>query len=189
MALSGYVRLCGWVVACASAATLFGVTAHAVAGGAAIRLDVPVVRQAPERCGPAALRMVLAYHGAPDSALAIADRAYDPMLRGSLVTDLAARARDAGCDARIAHADSDSLVGWLASGVPPILLVERGIGPVTRLHYVVLTGFDPERRRFVFNDGGGEPREIAAKQLDRQWARADRVALVVEPRVHSDAKP
>src|SRR5438552_3471507 len=36
----------------------------------AIRLPVPVIAQVPERCGPAALAMVLRFHGAPDSAVA-----------------------------------------------------------------------------------------------------------------------
>ena len=66
------------------------------AAPAAVRLAVPVVRQAPERCGPAALAMVMRFHGADSAALAEADRAYDPVLRGALITDLAAAARRAG---------------------------------------------------------------------------------------------
>ncbi len=56
-------------------------------------LGVPIVRQAPERCGQAALEMVLRFYGADPRSLREGERAYDPVLRGSLITDLAAAAR------------------------------------------------------------------------------------------------
>ena len=65
------------------------------AGGhrASAALDVPVVLQEPERCGEAALVMVLRYYAAGDAATREAEGAYDPVLRGSLITDLAGAAR------------------------------------------------------------------------------------------------
>src|SRR5438128_2674746 len=80
-------------------------------------LDVPIVAQRPERCGQAALEMVLRYYGANAEAIRESDRAYDPALRGSLITDLAAAARRAGYDAEIATLVPDSLVALLATGV------------------------------------------------------------------------
>ena len=53
-----------------------------------VHLPVPLVRQEPARCGSAALRMALVYWRAGDVALREADRAYDPVLRGVLITDL-----------------------------------------------------------------------------------------------------
>ncbi len=158
-------------------------TALAMAGTAeAIRLDVPVVRQAPERCGPAALAMVLAYYGADSASLGAADATYDPALRGALVTDLAACAKRLGYPARLAAPGADSLAVLLASGRPPILLVGRGIGPLVRAHYIVVTGWDPARRRYTMNDGGATPRGIGAASLARQWARQGGQALIVSPR-------
>jgi len=147
----------------------------------AIHLRVPVVKQARERCGPAALRMVLGFYGAPDSALALADLAYDPALRGSLVTDLAARARQAGFAARVTRAEGDSAVRWLAAGQPPILLISSGVGLLSRGHYVVVTGFDPERGRYTIHDGGAKPRTLSVEQLHHESASAGRVALLVAP--------
>src|SRR5689334_18782772 len=60
----------------------------APAAATAFHLAVPVVRQAPERCGPAALEMVLRFYGA-DSSVGLAEAAYDPVLHGALITDLA----------------------------------------------------------------------------------------------------
>jgi hypothetical protein len=67
-------------VAAALAATT-ATAAHATPPAATVRLPVPLIRQAPERCGPAALAMVLRYYGADSTALAETERAYDPVLR------------------------------------------------------------------------------------------------------------
>ena len=98
-------------------------------GEPVLTLPVPVLEQRPERCGPAALEMVLRFHGASAGQAAFADSAYDPVLRGALITDLAAWARRAGFDARVARVDEDSLVSLLRRGLPPIVarrLLGRG---------------------------------------------------------------
>lgn len=164
--------------------------AHASAGAhttvaaapAAVDLDVPLVRQAPERCGPAALHMVLGYWHADSTAFAQADSAYDPALRGSLVTDLAARARAAGFAARVTRASADSLIAWLAAGVPPIVLLAAGYGPITRAHYAVVRGWDPEHDTFVLHDGGAGPKRVPRASLEHRRAAHDDTVLLVTPR-------
>lgn len=145
----------------------------------AIRLEVPVIRQAPEHCGPAALEMVLRYYGAPAAALSEAERTYEPALRGALITDLAAAARRAGYPAAVAAPGPDSLPALLARGVPPILLVSAGIGPIARGHYIVVTGWDAARRRYEVNDGGRAARGLDAGDLARRWRAAGGRALLV----------
>lgn len=155
--------------------------AHAAAAGPALRLDVPNVVQRPERCGPAALTMVLRWYGA-DSAAARADAAYDPALHGTLVTDLAAAARTAGFLAEVATLDPDALRAELAAGVPVIVLYQNGPSPVTVPHYGVVVGWEPAHRRFVVQDGSATPRRFAAADLERRWRRAGSQALVVRRR-------
>jgi len=174
-----------WSIALALRATSWtawvaAAPAHA-GSGTAVRLDVPVVRQSPERCGPAALRMVLAFYGADAAALAAADSAYDPTLRGSLVTDLADRARRVGFPARITTGGRDSLIAWLERGTPPIVLYARGIGPVSRAHYGVIVGWDPAGR-FVLHDGSSRPHTVSAHALERRRAPLDRRVLLVGPK-------
>ncbi len=178
---ASFALLMVWLGSAAAAAP-----APALHAGA-IRLDVPVLHQAPEQCGPAALRMVLAFHHADAAALADADSAYDPVFRGSLVTDLAARARQAGFEARVTSAPADSLIAWLAAGVPPIVLYPVGFGPLTRQHYAVVTGWEPDRARFVLNDGGSSPREVRLPSLERWRAGSDRRVLIVTPRAVADS--
>jgi ABC-type bacteriocin/lantibiotic exporter with double-glycine peptidase domain len=145
-------------------------------------LDVPVVAQAPRHCGQAALEMVLRYYGADSAARREVDRAYDPALRGSLITDLAAAARRAGYVATIATLLPDSLIALLAAGVPPIVLYQSGRAPLTVAHFGVVTGWDPGRRVFTLNDGGTRPRTVGRDDLTRRWRTAGSQALVIRRR-------
>jgi ABC-type bacteriocin/lantibiotic exporter with double-glycine peptidase domain len=145
-------------------------------------LDVPVVVQTRERCGQAALEMVLHYYGADSAALREAAGAYDPALRGSLITDLAAAARRAGYEATIATLIPDSLVALLGAGVPPILLYQNGRAPLTVAHFGVVTGWDPAREVFTLNDGAARPRVVGRGGLTKRWRTAGSQALVIRRR-------
>lgn len=145
-------------------------------------LDVPVVVQARERCGQAALAMVMRYYGADSAAVREADRAYDPVLRGSLITDLAAAAHRAGYDATIATLTPESLVAQLVAGVPPIVLYQNGRAPLTLAHFGVVTGWDPAGNAFTLNDGTAHPRVMGRKTLARRWRTAGSQALIVRRR-------
>lgn len=142
-------------------------------------LDVPMVVQSPERCGQAALEMVLRFYGADSAAVREADSAYDPVLHGSLITDLAAAARRAGYQAAVATLTPDSLIDLLSAGVPPIVLYQNGRGPITVAHFGVVTSWDPEHRAFTLNDGGMRPRFTRREELEKRWATAGSQALIV----------
>jgi ABC-type bacteriocin/lantibiotic exporter with double-glycine peptidase domain len=163
----------------AALAAIAATAAHATAPAATVHLPVPLIRQAPERCGPAALAMVLRYYGADSAALAETERAYDPVLRGALITDLAAAARRAGFDAAVETPDADSLVALLEEGVPPVLLVDRGVGPLERGHYAVAVGWDAEKLRYLLHDGGAHERWMARSELLKRWKPAGSRALIV----------
>lgn len=147
-----------------------------------LALDVPIVKQAPERCGPAALEMVLRYYGADGAGVREAERAYDPVLRGSLITDLAAAAERAGFEASVATLTPDSLVVLLQAGVPPILLYQSGRGPVSRRHFGVVTAWDSAKGVFVLNEGGARPRSTRRADLEKRWRTAGSQALIVRRR-------
>lgn len=141
-------------------------------------LGVPIIAQRPERCGPAALAMVLRFHGATPEQVALADSAYDPALRGALITDMAAWARRAGFEARVARMSEDSLRALLNQGLPPVLLYRRGVGPVSPQHYGVLVGWD-RRGRWILHDGGRSPRLMSRRDLATRWGASGFEALVV----------
>jgi ABC-type bacteriocin/lantibiotic exporter with double-glycine peptidase domain len=148
----------------------------------AVTLPVPVIEQARQRCGPAALQMVMSYYGAGPEALFQARTAYDPVLRGSLITELASAARRAGFDAAVEPMTPDSLVALLRQGVPPILLYQNGRAPFTVRHYGVVTGGDDTKGAFTLNDGTAHPRVTRVSELVKRWGPAGSQALVVRPR-------
>lgn len=146
------------------------------------RITVPVIAQAPERCGPAALAMVLRFYGAPDSAVAEADRAYSPALGGTLITDLARAAERAGFAARVAPLTEDSLLVMLRDSLPPVLYYWSGMGLLTRGHYGVLVGWDFARREYLVNDGGARTARYRRDDLMKRWRAAGTLALIVRRR-------
>ncbi len=144
-------------------------------------LDVPVVEQTPQRCGQAALEMVLRYYGASSEAVREAERAYDPALRGSLVTDLAAAARRAGFVATVSALTPDSLRALLVAGAPPIVLYQNGRPPFTVAHYGVVTGWDSASGNLTMNDGRANPRRIRVEDFLKRWRTTGSLALVIRP--------
>ena len=148
----------------------------------ATALDVPVIQQERERCGQAALVMVLRYYGANPAALREADAAYDPVLHGSLITDLASAARRAGYDATIATLTPDSLVALLHDGVPPIVLYQNGSGLFTVRHFGVVTGCDAAHARFTVHDGTASPCVKGRDELEKRWKTAGSQTLIVRRR-------
>jgi hypothetical protein len=158
-----------------------GVSAQPLALRRVLRnaLEVPIVQQARERCGQAALEMVLRYYGASPEALRELDAAYDPVLRGSLITDLAGAARRAGYSADVATLTPALLIELLHEGVPTILLYQNGAGPLTVRHFGVVTQWDAGRGEFTLNDGGPRPRVAHRGDLVKRWETAGSQALVV----------
>ena len=127
--------------------------------------------------------MVLRYYGADSAAVRETGRAYDPVLRGSLITDLAAAARRAGYEATVVTLAPDSLIALLAAGVPPIVLYQNGRGPLTVAHFGVVTGWDPAREVFTLNDGRARPRVVGRGDLSKRWRTAGSQALIVRRRL------
>lgn len=146
---------------------------------AAVHLEVPIVKQAPAHCGPAALTMVMRFYGADSNAASNADRAFDPALQGALITDLAAAARSAGFSAEIVHYSDSLLVAQLALGCPPIVLYQHGPGVVTTPHYGVVVGWDPAAGAYTLHDGGSKPRRMRRADLANRARIAGGRALIV----------
>jgi len=145
----------------------------------AVRLEVPIVRQAPAHCGPAALTMVMRFYGADSATAATAERAFDPALQGALITDLAEVARSAGFGAEIVRYSDSLLVAELYRGCPPIVLFQNGPGLVTTPHYAVVVAWDPAGGAYTLHDGASKPRRIRRADLAARARVAGGRALIV----------
>lgn len=126
--------------------------------------------------------MVMSYYGGGPEALFTARSAYDPVLRGSLITDLAIAARHAGFDAVVEALDPAALIALLQEGVPPIVLYQSGRAPFTVRHYGVVTGWDSAHEVFAIHDGTTHVRFTPMSDLLNRWTTAGSQALVVRKR-------
>lgn len=112
----------------------------------------PRFQEDPAACGPCALWSVLAFHS-PQRPIAFAtlDRALRPpgslnRLLGVLPGQLADFARRAGFAASVTTGATLGVVRRsLDHGLPVILLGEYTVGDDSRLHYVVVTGYQVSR--------------------------------------------
>ena len=109
------------------------------------------------------------------------DDAYDPVLRGALMADLADAARRAGYEAAVASLTPDSLISLLNDGVPPILLYQDGSGPAAARQFGVVTGWDAAHASVTLHDGGARPRVTPLDDLVKQWETAGSLTLIVRP--------
>lgn len=176
--LGGALLFLGCANGCGPAKAGGGTASAAPASGSGRLIPgVPFLPQEEESCGPSSLAMVLRYLGmdAPTGALIRETRTEG--LRGTLITDLAAAARRRGVAAEIVSLDLARLRQAIESGVPVILLVDLGSWVLSRPHYLVAYGFTPDG---VVAHSGREPGKwIPYSVLDRQWAKMDRLALIV----------
>ncbi len=142
---------------------------------------VPFFRQTEHACGPAALASVLARWGRPADLADLTRKVVIPKLQGALPMDLERAAREAGLSTSTRHGDRDLIFAALRKDLPVIALLDLGLGPVRRPHYVVLTGFDDGNRLFILHDGATPDRTMAYRDFERSWERAGKWMLVAEP--------
>ncbi len=142
-------------------------------------LDVPFVKQRDNFCGPASLSAVLAYYGINIPKEIIADKVYNPKLKGALITDLEDYVKSLGIRAETKKGSLEELKRLIDQKVPPIILVDLGRFFVSLPHYMVVVGYQEDS--FVLHTGYEEGKVIKAKKLDKIWERMGRVMLVVYP--------
>jgi len=145
----------------------------------AVQLAVPFVPQEKDTCGAAALAMVMGYWGREVPHREIAAALVESELQGIRGSRLADFARGRGMTAIAFAGDVQVLRDHLASGRPLVAAIDAGRG---RLHDVVVVGFDDERAEAIVHDPArGASRRIAAKDLDKRWAKSGHWSLLVTP--------
>lgn len=144
------------------------------------RLAVPYIPQDDFQCGPAAVAMVLAFHGEAVPLQTLTSEIYSPALRGSLQPALVAAGRRHGWLAWEMN-DFDAILQEVASGRPVIILQNRGLGWTPVWHYAVVVGFDASRGLIYLNSGREEQREVATRTVLNTWERGGRWGLLLLP--------
>ncbi|MEW5726001.1 MAG: cysteine peptidase family C39 domain-containing protein, partial [Thermodesulfobacteriota bacterium] len=104
---------------------------------------MPAYSDRDRRCGPAALAAVLNFHGAGVSPGEAAGAVFREDLRGSLGLDLTLYARSLGYPARWLTGRPEELTKAAEAGLPLIVMLDRGLAGVARLHFIVAAGYGP----------------------------------------------
>lgn len=144
-----------------------------------IQLDVPFFEQTDELCGPAAMAMLMAWHGVKVDIDLLHQQIYTQGLGGSLQQDMLGSARRHGLLA-IPFNTTDELFLELSHGTPVILLLNLGLASWPQWHYVVVTGMNTMTETAFIHDGQTANREIPLSRLLQQWYRGEqRWGLVV----------
>ncbi|MDR1546054.1 MAG: C39 family peptidase [Deltaproteobacteria bacterium] len=139
---------------------------------------VPFYPDDTSHCGPSSLAAVLTFHGRPTTVEEVAADVQRADLRGSLGPDLMLWARNHGFAARLAALTPEELVELIDAQKPVILLLDSGLGPVRRGHFIVAVGYAPDG--LVANTGLVRQQIIPWSSLLTDWHRMGRFAVAID---------
>ena len=156
-------------------------------------LDVPFVKQEKDGCGAASIAMVMQYWqhqqgeaASQDSdAIQIQHTLYSAKARGIYASDMERYLREKGFRTFTIRGEWEDLKQHLDKGRPLIVALKPS-GGGTSLHYVVVTGLDPEQEIVMVND----PAQRKLLKQDRstfeqEWSAAGKWTLLALPQTQS----
>lgn len=144
----------------------------------AVQLNVPFVAQVESTCGPTALAMVLEAHGKTVDMPTLLNQGLLPERAGTLQIEMLAMTRRQGLLAYRLDPDLARLLSEVAQGRSPIVLVNLSFNWWPRWHYVVVTGFDLDKKIIRVHSAGEANQEWSLSTFERLWARSDYWAFV-----------
>ena len=142
---------------------------------------VPFVRQDRDRCGPAALASLAAFHKLPLTQDEIAGEIFLPSIGGTLTVDMQDCVRRHGLWCYSGSGGAQDVRTWLDRGLPVVALLRLGALQGHRLHYVVVTGYHAGRGYFIAHVGYLSNRPIAFDTFEQQLKSAGGWLLVACP--------
>lgn len=151
--------------------------AYAPPSGSYHIAGVPFYAEDSHQCGPASLAALLAIYGKKVSPQQVARAVYRPGLKGSLNLDLMLYARSQGLCADWRQGSPQDLAERLGQGQPLLVMVDNGLGPVKKLHYMVVTGYSSQAVQV--NSGLRQGMQITWPDFLSAWGRTDYAVLLV----------
>jgi len=144
-------------------------------------LSVPFFPDNTDQCGPSALSSVLTFWGASIAPAELKKEIYLAHLKGSLPLDLLLSAENHGFKARLYSGGIEDVKSQLRKGEPLIAFINRGFDFYPIGHYVVVVGYDEERRGLYVHSGLKKNRFVSYKRFLRDWDKTERSTLLILP--------
>jgi predicted double-glycine peptidase len=145
--------------------------------------NVPFFPQKDFQCGPSSLAGVLNYHGKNTFPSQIADKIFKEKIRGTLSIDMAIYARQQGFVAHWYEGDTKDLRENIDNNRPLIAMVDLGLGPVQKPHFLVVVGYGP--KGVVVNSGAHQHKLVSWNRFQNQWNRTSSWTLRIFPETSS----
>ena len=170
-----------------------GGAGRAIAGPAALWVDVPFVAQSKDGCGPAAISMVMQYWenraGPPASGLSNLDRiqaAFHARADGGIAaSDMERYFRASGYRVLAFQGTWSDLQHHLQAGRPLIVSLKAS-GAWGPLHYVVVVGIDVQRNFVFLNDPAKQKLlRISREGFESEWNPMNNWILLALPQPRS----
>jgi ABC-type bacteriocin/lantibiotic exporter with double-glycine peptidase domain len=155
---------------------------------ASIWLDVPFVKQEKNGCGAASIAMVMQFwqrqQGVPQTpesdSSEIQQMLYSPDAHGMRAFDMQHYLQQRGFRTYAFEGTPADLEQHLAKGRPLIVALKPGAG--APLHYVVVTGIDPEHNLILLNDPA--ERKLLKQEIsgfEKEWKGTAHWTLLAVP--------
>ncbi|MEC4675921.1 MAG: C39 family peptidase [Nitrospirota bacterium] len=139
--------------------------------------NVPFFPQEENQCGPASLAGVLNYWGVSVYPEEISREIYSEPARGTLNIDMLRYAMAKGLDASRFSGNMDILRRSIKSGLPVIVLVDRGFYVYQSNHFMVVTGYNKDG--VIVNSGRKKETFIPEEAFVKSWKRTEFWMLLI----------
>lgn len=124
---------------------------------------------------------MLAVRGIEAKPESLRGKVYIPGKKGSLTTEMVARARRYGMLVYTLQPDLTDILLEVSAGNPVLVMQNLGFDWMPRWHFSVVAGFDLEREFVVLRSGNTLYREIGFDLFLKTWDRAQHWAVVMMP--------
>jgi len=118
---------------------------------------------------------------------------YLDKLKGSLPMDLVQAARKREVEAHIADLTLDQLKEELLKNRPVIALLNFGNRFVSKGHFILITGFNDEKKGLFAHSGKEKNKFFPYKRFLKRWNRAGQTLILIRPKGeaidHSNVRP
>jgi hypothetical protein len=141
---------------------------------------VPFVRQPRNYCGPATLKMAMAWAGHEVPLEELAGEVYTPGKKGALQMDMIAASRRQGMLAMQIQG-LPNLLREIAAGHPVIVLENLAFSWWPAWHYSVAFGYDLTKPVLLMHSGPKQYWALDLRKFERNWKYAAYWGLVVLP--------
>ena len=152
-----------------------------VQANASYHVAVPFFPDDTDQCGPATLASVLTYWGITTDPATLKEEIYLPRLKGTLPLDLLLAAQARGLTADIYQGSLDNVKAELDAGHPLVALVNLGYAIFPQGHFVVITGYDDQRRGVYVHSGLERDQFLPYERFLQSWDKTGRWTLLIVP--------